>query len=117
MRPDTFTEVCLTDLHCPFDFRLCRDPARTVREAVALLRTSHVDVVLLDSILPDGLGAEVSGVAEAIGSVVIHMSGYPQQIEELQRSKHVFLCKPFGPAMLLSTIENAIHSLSEPTLR
>ena len=86
--------------------------AYTIREALAFLRTSHVDVVLLDSILPDGRGIEVSSVAEANGAVVIEMSGYPQEMYDLQRSNRIFLCKPFGPEVVLSTIENAIHGKS-----
>jgi DNA-binding response OmpR family regulator len=86
--------------------------AHTIREALAFLRTSPVDVVLLDSILPDGRGIEVSSVAEANGAVVIEMSGYPQEMYDLQGSNRNFLCKPFGPEVVLSTIENAIHGKS-----
>ena len=39
----------------------------TVGAALAFLRTSHVDVVLIDSVLPDGRGAEVARFADGIG--------------------------------------------------
>ena len=35
----------------------------TVGAALAFLRTSHVDVVLIDKILPDGRGTEVACLA------------------------------------------------------
>jgi DNA-binding NtrC family response regulator len=82
--------------------------ASTVREALASLRTRKVDVVLLDSILPDGRGAEVACVAEMQGAAVIEMSGYPQAMADLERSGRPHLCKPFGPELLLSTITKAL---------
>ena len=42
--------------------------ANSVGEALAFLRTSHVDVVLVDMVLPDGRGAEVACVAEGVGA-------------------------------------------------
>nr|UXE45530.1 hypothetical protein Hi04_10k_c4997_00014 [uncultured bacterium] len=84
--------------------------AKTVRQALAFLRTSHVDVVLVDSVLPDGRGAEVARVAETVGAAVIAMSGYPEAMDDLQRSQHLYLCKPFGPTALLSTLENALYN-------
>jgi DNA-binding response OmpR family regulator len=87
--------------------------ANTVRQALAFLQTGHVDVALVDSVLPDGRGAEVARVAEAVGAAVIKMSGYPQDMDDLQRPQHLYLCKPFGPTALLSAIENALHNNSQ----
>jgi two-component system response regulator BaeR len=84
--------------------------ANTVGQALAFLRTSHVDAVLLDSILPDGRSAEVARAAETLGAVVIQMSGYPQVMGEFECSERLFLGKPFGPELLLSTIEAALHN-------
>ena len=35
--------------------------ACTVEEAHAILRKSHIDVVLIDAVLPDGRGADLRG--------------------------------------------------------
>jgi len=88
----------------------CVSSANTVEQALAFLRTSQVDVVLLDSILPDGRSAAVARAAETLGAVVIEMSGYPEVMGALERSERPFLCKPFGPELLLSTIGSALHN-------
>ena len=49
---------------------------RTIEEAYAILRTSRIDVALIDSVLPDGRGAEVTVRAERAGATVIEMTGY-----------------------------------------
>jgi DNA-binding response OmpR family regulator len=82
----------------------------TVGQALAFLRTSHVDAVLLDSILPDGRSDEVASVADALGAVVVEMSGYPQEMDNLERAARPYLFKPFGPQLLLSTIDSALNS-------
>ena len=84
----------------------------TVAAALAYLRTSHVDVALIDKILPDGRGTEVAVSPSNIGAVVIEMSGYPQEMDHLEHSAHLHLLKPFGIQALLSTIENALHKVS-----
>jgi DNA-binding NtrC family response regulator len=83
--------------------------ANTVGDALAILRTSHVDVVLVDN-LPDGRGAEVAGVAESLGATVIEMSGYPEVMAELERSARPHLFKPFGAEGLLSTIAAVLQA-------
>jgi Response regulators consisting of a CheY-like receiver domain and a winged-helix DNA-binding domain len=67
----------------------------------------------VDSVLPDGRGAEVARVAETFGAAVIAMSGYPQDMDDLQRSQRLYLCKPFGPRELLSAIERALRNNSK----
>ena len=84
--------------------------AHTVREALAFLRTSHVDAVLLDSVLPDGRGAEVASIAYAHGAAVIEMLGYPELIDGLERSYRPHLCNPFGPEALLAALERALNA-------
>ena len=84
----------------------------TVGAALAFLRTSHVDVVLIDSVLPDGRGTEVACFADGLGAAVIEMSGYPQVMEDLEHSARPHLLKPFGVQVLLSTIGHALHSAS-----
>ena len=89
----------------------------TVAAALAFLRTSHVDVVLIDSVLPDGRGTEVACFADGLGAAVIEMSGYPQVMDDLERSARLHLLKPFGVQALLSTIGHALHSVSRPDAR
>ena len=81
----------------------------TVGAALAFLRTSHVDVVLIDSILPDGRGTEVACFADGLGAAVIEMSGYPHVMEDLEHSARPHLLKPFGVQVLLSTIGHALR--------
>jgi CheY-like chemotaxis protein len=85
----------------------------TVGQALAFLQTAHVDVVLVDKVLPDGSGAEVARVAETFGAAVIEMSGYPQDVDDRQRSQRFYLCKPFGPGAVLSAVESALHNKSK----
>src|SRR4051812_39204822 len=87
------------------DYRV--SSVNTVGGALAFLRTSHVDVVLVDTVLPDGRGTEVACIARNVGAAVIEMSGYPQVMEDLERSERLHLLKPFGVQVLLSTIGNA----------
>jgi DNA-binding NtrC family response regulator len=82
----------------------------TVGEALAFLHTSHVDAVLLDNVLPDGRGSEVACFAGKLGAAVIEMSGYPEVMDDLQRSARPHLFKPFKAEVLLSTIENALSN-------
>ena len=81
--------------------------ANTVERALAFLRTSSVDVVLADKVLPDGRASDVARLAEDIGAAVSEMSGYAQDQDGLERSGRPYLGKPFGVQALLSTIENA----------
>ena len=37
------------------------------------------------------------------------MSGYPQEMEDLERSERLHLLKPFGVQALLSTIEKTLR--------
>ena len=84
--------------------------ANTVEEALAFLRTSHVDVVLADKVLPDGRASDVARLAEDVGAAVIEMSGYAQDQDGLERSERPYLNKPFGMETLLSTIGSALHN-------
>ena len=81
----------------------------TVGTALAFLRTSHVDVALIDKILPDGRGTEVACFADGLGAAVIEMSGYPNVMEDLEHSARPHLLKPFGVQVLHSTIGRALR--------
>ena len=101
-------EVIVASLEA--DYRI--SSVNTVGAALAFLRTSHVDVVLIDKILPDGRGTEVACLADNVGAAVVEMSGYPQEMDHLEHSAHLYLLKPFGIQALLSTIGNALHKVS-----
>ena len=66
--------------------------ASTVQEAHAILRTSHIDVALIDAVLPDGRGADLAVFAEKVGAAVIEMTGYPQDMVDLDAGgrQHLF---------------------------
>jgi CheY-like chemotaxis protein len=89
----------------------------TVGAALAYLRTSHVDMVLIDSVLPDGRGTEAASFADGLGAAVIEMAGYPRVMDDLERSARLHLLKPFGVQALLSTIGHALHSACRPDTR
>ena len=91
----------------PEAIALLRD---TVGEALAFLRTGHVDVVLVDNVLPDGRGTEVVRLAAELGAAIIEMSGYPEVMNNMQHSSRPHLFKPFKAEVLLSTIGNALSS-------
>jgi len=83
--------------------------ANSVGEALAFLRTSHVDIVLVDSVLPDGRGNDVASFAARAGTAVVSMSGYPEEMVDLERGAQRHLCKPFGVKLLLTAVEHALH--------
>ena len=92
--------------------------ARTVGEAQAILRTSHIDVAIVDNVLPDGRGADVAVLADEVGVSVIEMTGYPQGSVDQDASGRPHLFKPFTLNTLLSTVESALHaSVSDWSLR
>ena len=72
----------------------------TVREAPAFLRSSHIDIVLLDAVHSDGRSEEVGHVARGLGAARIEMSGYPQVMVDLECSDRPHLSKPFGSEKL-----------------
>ena len=84
--------------------------ASTVEAAHGILRRSHIDVTIIDSILPDGRDAEVAVVAEIVGAAVIEMTGDPQEHIGLVESGHQHLFKPFAANVLLATVEDVLHS-------
>jgi len=79
--------------------------AHTIGQALGFLRTGHFSAVLLDCVLPDGRGDHVADFAETNGTPVIEMSGYPSEISGLHEGHRPHLQKPFGAALLLSTID------------
>jgi DNA-binding NtrC family response regulator len=93
------------------ELEYCVSSVSTVGAALAFLRASHADVVLIDSILPDGRGTEVACFADGLGAAVIEMSGYPNVMEDLEHSARPHLLKPFGVQVLHSTIGRALRGV------
>lgn len=83
----------------------------TVGEALAFLRTANVNAVLVDSVLPDGRGCQIAEFAETSGAAVIEMSGYPAEMTGMANSRHRHLYKPFGRALLISAISEALANV------
>jgi len=81
--------------------------AATVGEARAFLRTSAVDLVLLDCRLADGHGDDIAALAETMGVPIITMSGYPD--EQGRSPRHPHLKKPFSAAMLLHKMRSLLE--------
>ena len=90
--------------------------APTVAEAQAILRTSHIDVALIDSALPDGRGVDVAVLAYNVGAAVIEMTGDPQEHIGLVASGRPHLFKPFRANVLLATVGEALHGHQRPAL-
>src|SRR5215469_11050601 len=67
----------------------------TVGDATAVLRTTDIDLALIDHLLPDGHGSAVARVAAELGVPVIEMTGLPDYSVRLL-PEHLRLCKPFG---------------------
>jgi DNA-binding response OmpR family regulator len=81
--------------------------AATAEEARVALQSSEVDLVVVDSVLPDGNGDEIAALAETLGVSIIVMSGYPQDWDE--SSRHPYLMKPFRVEELLRKVRSALR--------
>jgi DNA-binding response OmpR family regulator len=81
----------------------------TVGDACAFLRTSHVDLVLVDWGLPDGHGDVVAAYAETRSVAAIMMSGYPNGMDGMQNNNWPYLMKPFGLKALSATVSSALE--------
>jgi DNA-binding response OmpR family regulator len=88
------------------DFRI--SSAVNVGDACACLRTSHLDLALVDYLLPGGRGETVIKLAMELGVPVVEMSGYPQEILAMEGSPRPHLTKPFRMNELLATVKAAL---------
>lgn len=66
------------------------------REARAILRTRHVDFLLVELILRDGDGERLAEFAEKAGCGVALVSGHPEGIRRGEAGRWCFLRKPFS---------------------
>jgi two-component system, OmpR family, KDP operon response regulator KdpE len=84
--------------------------ARTESEACKYLKCSRIDLIVLDRGLPDGRGENVIALADRIGVPIISMSGYPDEIRNLEESGRPHLIKPFGVTALLARVASVLNS-------
>ena len=85
------------------------DCAASVSEALAVLRSSHVHLALIDSTLPDGRGSDLDEPAKNMGTRVIHMSGHPEAQSHRRGPSAPHLQKPFSATVLLSTLRQVLQ--------
>lgn len=78
--------------------------ARTVSDALACLNCQHIDLILLDTVLPDGKGESIAIFADNCRIPVISVSGYPDEIG----SQRPHLTKPFKSDALLDAVKEAL---------
>lgn len=88
----------------------------TVGDACAFLRTSQVDLVLVDWGLPDGHGDVVAAYAETRDVAAIMMSGYPNGMDGVQNDSRPYLMKPFGHATLSAAVSSVLERHSNQQL-
>jgi len=87
-------------------------------DAIKLAKSEHPDLIVLDILLPDMDGDEVSAVLkknfETKNIPVIYLTGmFPKREDEEQQGRvvggHVLIAKPYTLEELLAHIERLIH--------
>lgn len=84
--------------------------APTVPEAVELLLSGDVSLVLLDCVLPGGTMWQVVLEADRLEIPVVLMTGDPSQMREISGGPRPFILKPFSIAELIDVIDREIGS-------
>jgi DNA-binding response OmpR family regulator len=87
---------------------------RTVGEACACLQTSRIDVAIVDWQLPNGRGDAVAYVAAEHGVPIIAISGYPDEMSDLQQGRRPHLMKPFGVKALDEMLRSVLNERLRP---
>jgi len=88
-------------------------PAASGRDAIAQLRSTNVDIVLTDIVMPDATGVDVLRAARErhLETPVILMTGNPSvptAVEALSLGALSYLVKPVAEATLLGTLSEAL---------
>ena len=85
--------------------------ATTAGEARVFLRSSVLDLIILDSALPDGRFEDIVALAEMLHVSIIVMAEHPRE----PLSRHPYLTKPFAAETLLNEVRSVLeHHLVSP---
>lgn len=85
--------------------------ATTAGEARVFLRSSVLDLIILDSALPDGRFEDIVALAEMLHVSIIAMAEHPRE----PHSRHPYLAKPFAAKTLLNEVRSVLeHHLVSP---
>jgi two-component system, OmpR family, KDP operon response regulator KdpE len=90
--------------------------AATVKEALDQAATSHIDAAVVDLLLPDGDGIELTTQLRSRSAMpVIMLSAVgeeEQKIRALRAGADDYITKPFGPGELVARIEAVLRRAS-----
>ena len=84
--------------------------ASSVPEAIELLLSGDIALVLLDCVLPGGTMWQVVLDADRMGIPVVLMTGDPSQMREVSVGPRPYILKPFSIADLIDVIDREIGS-------
>ncbi len=82
--------------------------APSVPEAIDLLLSGDIALVLLDCILPGGTMWQVVLESDRLKIPVVLMTGDPSQMRQISGGPRPYILKPFSIANLLDVIDEAI---------
>lgn len=82
--------------------------APSVPEAIDLLLSGDISLVLLDCVLPGGTMWQVVLEADRLEIPVVLMTGDPSQMREISGGPRPFILKPFSIADLIDVIDREI---------
>ena len=79
-------------------------------DAIELLLSAAIDLVLLDCVLPGGTMWQVALEADRQDIPLVLMTGDPEQMKDLVGGARPFLLKPFSIAALADIVETSCGS-------
>jgi DNA-binding response OmpR family regulator len=79
-------------------------------DALNVLRSGCVRLMLLDCTLPGGVDADLIPEADRSGVAVVLMSGDPGRVAKLTDQPRPFVLKPFTLSGLLETVRGVLSS-------
>jgi two-component system OmpR family response regulator len=88
------------------------DLAYTAEQALAMLLTSHYDVILLDYYLPGTTGLQVANTISTIRPALPIIVVTGEEIHERCDAIHSYLIKGEGPEVLLAKLNALVKSKS-----
>jgi DNA-binding response OmpR family regulator len=88
------------------------DVAYTAEQALAMVLTSHYDVILLDYYLPGTTGLQVANTIKTLrpGLPIIVVTG--EELQEHSDAVHSYLIKGEGPEVLLGQLKSLVSPKS-----